>query len=294
MSTQSISFVYSKKVFILAGMIVFFFFFVSCKDKNPEQKEYDSLTSGLKYKSYKTLSENSIPPLILLYNTTNHPDNLEISESILRLLLGYSWAVNERPDYAIAESNIILDISSDDKDMKLLSHSLAAISLYEKGWKTLAADESKIGSALLNRVPISKGTQLKIMTFNMILGTLCIYEENYQSARFYFAEFSIASGINWPYLIADAMADIKEGKLKQGLKKIKIIIKKKDVPDSVRKALSETLTKAETPAVSVDSKLFWNHNTSIALYNGLKNSSILGIDKITDLLDNLVRKLELE
>jgi len=277
----------------VVGIVLLIFLF-SCKNKNPEQKEYDSMLSSLKYKSYKTLSENTIPPLILLYNTTGHADEPKISEDVLRLLLGYSWAVGGRPDYAIAESNIIMDISASNKDVKFLTHSLAAIALYEKGWKSLAIDESRKGKALLNKMPKSNELQLNAMAFHIITGTLCLYEENYQGARFHFAGFNITSKIEWPYLIVDAMADIKEGKVKQGLRKIKKISKSKSTPETIKKSLTETLIKTEKKSETVDAKLFWTKQTSLALYDEIKNSAVPGIVRVANLLENLSEKLKIE
>ena len=280
-----------RRYYFIALLMVFF----SCKNSsNPEQKEYDSLKSSLKYKSYKTLSENTIPPLVLLYNTTSHENDPEISEGVLRLLLGYSWAVSDKQNFAIAESNIIQDLSTDDKDLKFLAHSLAAISMYEKGWKTLAAEESKKGGSLLNKEPKTTESKLKIMAFHIVLGTVCIYDDNYQGARFHFAGLSIATGISWPFQTVDAMADIKEGKLQQGLKKIKVLISDKNIPESVRKSLAETLAAVEKTTGPVDSRLFWPRIISLALYEEIKNSSITGIEKVTELLDNLSKKLKID
>jgi hypothetical protein len=290
---------YKYSTFLLTNIlkaigIVLLISFFSCKNKNPEQKEYDSMLSSLKYKSYKTLSENTIPPLILLYNTTGHIDEPIISEDVLRLLLGYSWAVSGSPEYAIAESNIIMDISTDNKDVKFLTHSLVAIAIYEKGWKSLAIDESRKGKALLNKMPKSSELQLKAMTFHIIIGTLCLYEENYQGARFHFAGFNIASKIEWPYLIVDAMTDINEGNAKLGLSKIKKISKSKSTPETIKKSLAETLIKAEKQSEPIDPKLFWSKQTSFALYNEIKNSAVHGIGRVTYLLENLREKLKIE
>jgi|GEM_PF-1053748 len=294
MESKTKSMIFSQKTIFQFGVLALFIFLFSCKSDNSEQKEYDSLKLNLKYKSYKTLSDNTIPPLVLLYNSTSHKDDPEISEGVLRLLLGYSWIVNNKPNYAIAEGNIIQDLSTGDKDLKFLAHSLVAISMYEEGWKTLATDEAEKGESLLNKEPKSTDSQLKIMTFHIIMGTLSVYEENYQGARFHYAGLSIATGISWPYQIVDAMADLKEGKNKQGLMKIKVLKSDKDIPESVRKSLSETLTKVEKTTGTIDSKLFWSQNISQALYSEIKNSTITGIDKVTELLDNLSEKLKID
>jgi hypothetical protein len=294
MKSQTKSKDFINKTIFRIGFLSLLLFLFSCKSDNSEQKEYDSLKSNLKYKSYKTLSDNTIPPLVLLYNSTSHNEDPVISEGVLRLLLGYSWIVNNKSNYAIAEGNIIQDLSTNDKDLKFLAHSLVAISMYEEGWKKLAVDEAEKGESLLNKEPKTTESQLKIMTFHIIMGTLSVYLENFQGARFHFAGLSIATGISWPYQIADAMADLKEGKNKQGLLKIKVLKSEKDIPETVKKTLSETLDKIEKTSGTVDSKLFWPRSISLALYGEIKNSEINGIDKVTELLDNLSEKLKID
>ncbi|MFH0865578.1 MAG: hypothetical protein V1904_05260 [Bacteroidota bacterium] len=276
-------------------LLLLFLFLFSCGGStDPEQKEYDSMCSSLKFKSYKTLSENTIPPILLVYNSTAHEDDLVLSESVLRLLIGYSWAVNDKPDYAVAESNIIQDISNSDKDLKFLAYSLEALALYEKGLKTMAGDKSFKASSLLNEMPSTKSTEMKKVAYHLLLGTLCIYEKNFQGARFHFAAFNSVTKMEWPYLICDAMADINEGKTKQALKKIKTIAENKDIPEEVRNSLLETLKSVEKDTKDINPKLFWTKVISQALYNAIKTSAIEGIDKISELMQNIQDKLNIE
>ena len=293
MINQTNKYTFNKKTIFLFGIIFSILFSLSCRKKNPEEKQYDVLQSDLKYKSYKTLSENTIPPLVLLYNTTNHPEYPEISEGVLRLLLGYYWVVNNKVDYAIAESNIALDISK-NKDIKILSHALSAICMYEKGWKSLAKDESENVNELINKKEDSKeDSKLLEMTDNLMLGTLSVYQENVQNARYYFISFSIATGIRWPYEIADAMADFKENKNKSGLKKIKYISKNIKTPIIIKDTLKETLISIDVSKNSINPRLFWTKNTSKTVYNELKHSSISGINKVTVLLSQLSKQLKI-
>lgn len=264
-------------------------------EKSPEQKSYDTMCSSLKFKSYKTLSENTIPPILLVYNSTAHEDELTLSEGILRLLIGFSWAVNDKPEYAVAESNIIQDLSTDDKDIKLLAHSLEALALYEKGLKTLAGDESVKASVLLDKMPDSlKSTEIKKITYHMLLGTLCIYEKNFSGAIFHFFNFYKVTKIEWPYLIADALEGMKSSDTKTALKKIKKIALNKDVPEEVRKSLQETMSTAEKDTKNINPQMFWTKVISQSLYNSIKTSAIDGIDKISELMENIKDKLTIE
>ncbi|NTW34361.1 MAG: hypothetical protein HGB12_17365 [Bacteroidetes bacterium] len=279
-------------------LLVFTLFFIptlfSCKNNNPEQKQYDLLKSNLRYKSYKTISENAIPPLVLLFNTTNHYEDTVVSEETIRLLLGYLWIANDQPDYAIAEGNNILDFGNVRKETKLLAHSIIAIAMYEKGLKTLAFDESNKCAKLIQKMPETGSSDLNIATYHIITGTLCIYNENYQGARFHFAGFNIFSRIGWPYMLADAMADIKEGKAASGVNKIKINAKDKTIPEVVTNHIIQAIKNIEKSTNVRDAKFLWTKDISLALYNEINNSPIKGINKVSELIANLCIKLNVD
>jgi len=275
-------------------MILLLLFTFSCKPHNPEEKKLDALESNLKYKSYKTLSENTLPPVVLLYNSTNPAVNPDISEGVMRLLLGYSWIVSNQPDFAIAESKIIDDLSTNDKDLKILDHSLAAMAMYDKGWKSLAADEAEKGSVLFMKLPNDTDTKLKAMTFHLIQGTLCVYQENYERARFHFLAFGNISKINWPCQLVEALADMKYNDVKSGLKKIKLISLNKTLPDTLRQPFKELIVKTDKDTGKIDSKIFWPRLVSFAMYAGIRNSAIDDIGKVCDLLAHLNKKLKIE
>jgi len=230
-----------------------------------------------------------------LFNSTNHADDEPIvSEEVLRLLLGYSWVASGKPEFAIAENIIIQDMQTDDNDIKTLGHSLAAIAMYEKGWTSLAANELSKANKLLNKEPSPMDAQIKIMTFHLVMGTLCIYEENYQTSRYHFAWFNIISKIEWPYELVDAMTDIKEGFRKQGLKKIKSIIDNQYLPETVYKPIINNYSKVKNINGVADARLFWTNNNSFALYNELKNADIPGIRKVMELLGKIREKLKID
>ena len=275
---------------IVFGMALFLVY--SCKTKKPiEETQYDNFISNLTYKSYKTLSENTIPPLVLIYNNTSHSEDIEISEEVLRLLLGYYWVMNNYTDKSIAENNIILEMSLDKKN-KMLAHSLKSICMSENGWPNLAQEESNYAKSYLNSEPEVVGSALDKMTYHLLLGTLSVYKENYQNARFHFAGFSIVSQIHWPYELADALADFKEEKNSIGLSKINAIIKNEYVPVEVKNNLLISSEKISKDAKIVDPKIFWSKDISLSLFKEMEKTEIHGIKKISDLIVKLSEKLK--
>ncbi len=262
-----------------------------CSRDKSEERKYESLKSGLKYRAYCALSKNSIPPLIKIYNRNRNPEQPEISEDVARLLLGYLWAVSKKPDFAIAESNMAAELGADE-DMKFLSHTVISIAMYEKGWKSLAKEESGRANALLKKDPEDTSVESKVVLYHLVLGTASIYDGNFDAARFHFAGFSNATQIEWPYLLVDAMADIAEGKVQQGLTKMKKLGQDERLPEEVRTAINQTLADIESEAGPVDSRLFWPKVVSICLYRELGKVGAGGIDKIIEMIDELQEKMK--
>jgi hypothetical protein len=262
----------------------------SCKKKS-EQKQYESVLSSIKYKTYKGVSKTVVPPLLLVQNL-NKNDSAVVTEEIVRLLLGYYWAVSGNTTFAFAEGNITKDFSKDENYVSL-SHMLIAVGMYEKGWKNIAKIESEKGIAILNKSPNGKYSKIELTGFHFILGSLSIYEKNYDAARFHFAGFASLTGFNWTYTLVDAMGDVDKGNIKTGLQKIKKLGDDPSVPEGIRSTLKTTIAEVEKTTGSVDSALFWPRAVSEILYNQLKTVSKNGIGAFFDLIETVKRKINL-
>ena len=162
----------------------------------------------------------------------------------------------------------------------------------ENGWPNLAQEESNYAKSYLNSEPEVVGSALDKMTYHLLLGTLSVYKENYQNARFHFAGFSIVSQIHWPYELADALADFKEEKNSIGLSKINAIIKNEYVPVEVKNNLLISSEKISKDANIVDSKLFWSKDISLSLFKEMEKTDIQGMKKISDLIVKLSEKFK--
>ncbi len=264
--------------------------FSACKKKS-EQKQYESVLSSFKYKTYKKVSKTVIPPLILAQNL-NKNDSIIVSEEIVRLLLGYYWAISGNTTFAFAEGNITKDFSK-DVNFIALSHMLIAVGMYEKGWKNLAHEESNKGVDILNKTPNGKYTKIELTGFHFILGSLSIYEKNFDAARFHFAGFAALTGFNWTYTLVDAMGEIDKGNYQTGLQKIKKLSDDPSVPEEIRTTLKTTIAEVEKTTGDVDSALFWPRAVSEIIYRQLKEVSKNGIGTFFELIENVKRKINL-
>jgi hypothetical protein len=281
-----------KIVFYSTLAFVFLINFNSCKKKS-ELKQYESVLSSFKYKLYKGVSETVIPPLLFTYNLDNsNKDSLVVSEEIIRLLLGYYWAVSGNTTFAFAEGNITKDFSKDANYISL-SHMLIAVGMYEKGWKNIAKGESNKGIDILNKTPNGKYTKFELTGFHFIIGTLCIYEKNFDAARFHFAGFASLTGFDWTYTLVDAMGDINQGNTQTGLQKVKKLSEDPSVPEEIRTTLKKTIAVVEKTTGNVDSALFWPSLVSKVIYKKLKDVSKNGLGTFFDLIDRIKTKINL-
>jgi hypothetical protein len=274
----------------IATLLVLLVFVASCSREKTEKEKYESATSGTKYKLYKTLSKNTVGPAFLVYDLARPKDSARTSEPVLRLLLGYSWAVSQKTTFAFAECDIIQN-SDADAETKFLANVLTAVAMYEEGWKNLAAAEANKGMKLLNKNPDMKYSKEHIMIFHLLMGTVCIYEKELRTAKFHFQGFGEATGIKWPALLVDAMADLNDGKIQQGLKKVKALSKDPSIPRELRDHLATTIAEIEKKTGSVDAFLFWPRMVSWILFDDIKKAGWKGFGKVADFVNDMREKL---
>ena len=284
-----------KRLLIISGtglVLTLSMIIVSCGCGNKSEREqYEAATSGFKYNSYKSLSEKALLPLCTAYNN-QIPDSLKVRDEIVRLLLGYFWITSGKTSYGFAEGNIILE-KSDDETFKSLAHLLISVGMFENGWKDLAKEESGTAINLLSKNPEGKYVKFELTVVHLLMATFSVYNRDFESAKFHLAGFGLLTGINWPYQLADAMNDVENGDLQEGLKKIKSLSKDQSVPSQVRTSLQEAIAEVEKTTGDVDSALFWPRAISGALYGELKNASQPGIEKAMNLLDKAQESVDI-
>jgi hypothetical protein len=258
--------------------------------KRTEREKYEHATSTLKYKAYKTLSATVFEPLFSKYNK-NAPDSLQVPVEAGRLLLGYFWMCSGKTTFGFAEGNIILD-DSQDNNYKSLAKLMIAIGMFENEWKELAKEESKEATSLLSKEPGGEYVKIELITIHLLLATYSIYDRDFNAAKFHLAGFANMTGIQWPYKLADGMADIENGKIQAGLKKIKALSEDESVPEEVRDILNTAIEEVEENTGDVDSLLFWPRTISLVLYDELKKAAQPGIDEFMNLIDQAREKLD--
>lgn len=263
----------------------------SCGKEKTERELYEEVRSSFKYKTYKALSEKLTYDMIQVQGVPMKAK--EGDELYMRLLLGYNWAIAKKDAFAFAESDIVNDRTKKPSE-KFLAHSINAITMYENGWLELAKEESALANSAVNKSPGNDTIRTQVAIFHLIMGTLSIKDKNFDAARFHFAGFGQVTNIHWPHHLVDAMADIQNGDVQTGLKKLKRMAEDPAVPAEIRIILANGIAEVEkNTGGDVDSSLFWPRAISGILLDQLKNSGIKELENAGQQLDKLRDKLNI-
>lgn len=262
--------------------------FMSCSSPQTEREQYQEAASGIAYSTYKSTSSLVVGTSIKAYNL-QHLDSHQLQPVYAHLLLGYFWSISSKPTFAFAEAAICEEDS--DPSVRFLAGSLRSITMYQQGWPVLAKEESLLAKQHLPKHPATE-VAYEAAVFYLIMGAVHVKENDFAQATFYWAGFGVETGIQWPYKISDAAADLQSGHVQQGLSKIKVITQDPSVPQPLREALAAQITKVESQAgTSVDSSLFWPHLIAALLWEEMKKSSNASLQKLVHLVEGLKEKL---
>lgn len=276
---------------LLTLWIPFSILFIASCSSPTERELYEKQIDNFSYKTYKTLSGTTIGPAILIYNSTVN-DSGRINTDYARILLGYSWSIAQKSDFSFAEANLVID-NSKDENAVALAHILLSIGMYENGWKQVAKEESDLGMKKFGKNMAQGQAQTELLIIHLLAGSVSVYDRNFDMARFHFAGIGQLTGINWPYLMIDAIGDIDSGDYQKGLVKLKNASQDQSVPAEIRTALADLIKEVEKTTGNVESPLMIPKLVGKYLIDELKNSTSKEIKSLFGLSDDLKSKVSL-
>jgi len=258
---------------------------LSCSSKKKTERElYEETISGFKYKTYKATSDAAVGPMVSTYNEQKPDSIAPLNSEFAHLILGYMWTLSHKPAMAFAEADLAQE--SNEDDVKLLAQSLRSIVMYEQGWDTLAHEESEAAKKYAHQKPgLEVGYELSF--FYMMMGLANIYDKDFNQSKFYWAGFANETAIHWPYQLTDAIDDLQNHRLQQGLGKLKVLSQDPHVPEALRLALDEQLSKIEQQGGDVTSSLFWPKLISTVVFDQLKKTGNQQLISIIEMLEKV-------
>jgi hypothetical protein len=282
-----------KKLNILkTASILLILVVTACGSTKPSEKEQVAeIRSSFIFKTYKALSQSSISLVVTGYNKTADSASYQVDDAYFRLLLGYYWGITNHPTFALAEADLLSE-KSDSKNVTYLASMLTSCTMYQQGWTTLAKEESDKGISLAATNGDKTMVETETIIFHLLVGTVCVQQENYDAAKFHFAGLGELTGMTFPYKLIDIMIDIKKGDIKSGIEKAKLLSNDATLPESIRTELKSIVASVEKKGGNVTASLFWPKFISSVMVDELKKSSEKGISGLMGLLQKEADKLK--
>ncbi len=264
-----------------------------CKKKKPtEEQRYAKLQKKYKFRAYKKLSKTALPPLVKAYNSSQASAGDKVPVFLCRLVLGYTWMVNNKPPFTIAEGQLTTEDKSTPKFGKALGHLIISFGLHGAGLKRLATKEKDKGVDSVTTEDKREQTDQVLAIGYALLALHALKEKKFGHAIVFLRGFDTVTGIGWPVPLVEVLKDIQDKKYQSALIKAKKLSKNEEVPAPIRKELAKMVTTAEKKGGPVESKLFWPRLLSRVLFDELRKSPKLeGAFSITDKVYNKASSL---
>lgn len=215
-----------------------------CANKNlTEEQHYKNLRDGIKYKAYKKVSEESVGPIVDLYNKERRKEGKsEAREEYIHALLGFIWTMTLKPDFAIAETNLALKQANDSKD-RYIGLSAQSIAFYEKGWKKLARQQSQQAKHLVSSKQLKNAYEKERAAAYLIVGSLAIKEGDSILAQNSFQELGEITDKPWLPLIAQGASLFTAGSYSEAFRLVKGVSDDKHLSNHEKDAVAKLQAK---------------------------------------------------
>ena len=285
-----------RKLIPLLVVLATFLAATGCSRKPlTEAEQYTELRDSFKYRTYLTLSREGLPLALSAYNERIVAEGIvgeeKLEEGVARMLLAFVWATSLKPDLALAE----IELASEElqsPDERFLLHSLRAIALYEKGWPGLAREESAAGEAVYTDIRDRQKARMFKLTSYLVMGSLSIYEADFDAAHMWFIGLEVETGFHWPVQCVDIARDLRAGNIQTALQKTRTLADDPDLPSPVGVALRDLINRIEAEHGDIDSRLFIPRLIGRIAWQSVVHSSEQVWRHVSGFIDKLAGKLE--
>lgn len=260
---------------------------LGCKKKPlTEEQRYAKLQKKVKFKAYKKLSGKALPPLVAAYNFTQSKESGKVPPYLCRLVLGYTWMVNVKPPFTIAEGQLITEDRSTPRFGRALGHLALSLGLHGAGLKRLARREKDKGIDTVTTKDQREQTDQVLAIGYALLALHALRGKKLGQAVVFLRGFDTVTGIGWPVPVVQVLADVQDKKLQSALIRAKKLSRNEEVPKPIRVKLAKLVTALEKKGGPVESELFWPRLLSRVLLDEMRKSpKIRGVFSITDKIE---------
>lgn len=210
-----------------------------------EQQRYQKLQEGWTYRAYRKVSKESLNPLIKTYNHERlKAGRSTVDESFAHALVGFSWSLALKPDFALAEAQLS-ERKADDVRERYLAHTTRSIAFYQKDWRQLASSESLFAKQLLADNNLTEDYDKKQAIAQLIVGSLAVMEGDAGVARSSFMTVGTYLDKPWLPTLAQSAAYIYSNKWTESARLLKSLLQEGNFPEQERAFISDLAQGAE-------------------------------------------------
>ena len=210
-----------------------------------EQQRYQKLQEGWTYRAYRKVSKESLNPLIKTYNQERlKTGRSTVDESFAHALVGFSWSLALKPDFALAEAQLSERKAGDVRE-RYLAHTTRAIAFYQKDWRQLASSESHFAKQLLADNNLTEDYDKKQAIAQLIVGSLAVMEGDAGVARSSFMTVGTYLDKPWLPTLAQSAAYVYSSKWTESARLLKSLLQEGNFPEQERAFISDLVQGAE-------------------------------------------------
>ena len=210
-----------------------------------EQQRYQKLQDGWTYRAYRKVSKESLNPLIKTYNHEREKTGRStIDESFAHALVGFSWSLALKPDFALAEAQLSERKARNVRE-RYLAHTTRSIAFYQKEWRQLASSESQFAKQLLADNNLTEDYDKKQAIAQLIVGSLAVMEGDAGVARSSF--MTVGNYLDKPWLpaLAQSAAYIYSNKWTESARLLKSLLQEGNLLEQERAFISDLAKGAD-------------------------------------------------
>lgn len=217
-----------------------------------EAEQYAELQDQIKYKAYTQVSGKAMKPILKTYNKSREKENKpQVNEDYVHSLVGFIWTLALEPDFAIAECNLALDKSHNNRE-RYIGLSALSIAFHEKGWKDLAKQTSGQAKNLFDSPKLEKRYRKEKSIAFLVIGSLAIYEGDSILAQDSFSELAEITDKPWLPAVAQGAALFNNGAFSESYRVLKGLSNNQNLSQYERKNIAKLQMKAKQAVNSGD------------------------------------------
>lgn len=276
---------------LLVSLVLGFLFF-GCGEKLSEKEQYEELKSSMKYELYTKASKSAMPLIhsqLKKEMNENFPKDLTIDDA--HIILSLLFVTSMKADFAIAESNILLNKKL-NQEKQYISNSILALGMYEKGWQKLANEHSKYTQSLIENPNIQDLYYEKQVIAYLAIGLLSINNKDYETAQVSFAALGTLTNFTLLSDILNPLLQIRDGHYQEGMINLKALQNHPQLPEEEKKIVKKLIISIEARYGKVESTTFiFNILADLIITKMLKDNPDTAMSKliikITEYKDSL-------